>query len=317
MPQSSNFFAALDDSDDDSVTHQVTKRQPVSITANSGRSGGSNASGSAVKKNDRRNNHTGRNDSKGGRGRPNARDGKRTYDRRSGTGRGKEIRKGGGGPRNWGSDKVDARSAEGVLDENQVEKAPVEGEEVGAALDAEEDVNKEEEPVEPEPEPEPEPVTRTLDEYYEDRKNELKDLPQFQERAKREVDNEFSGFKARAAAKEEDFLKMGTGKAIRKKTGGSGKKEAETVQLGFRVGSKPGGGRGRGDRGDRGDRDGDRGSYRGDRDGDRGGYRGDRREGGGRGRGRGRGDRRRGGDRSGGRSAPAVDPLDPSSFPSL
>lgn len=285
MPQTSNFFAALDDSDDDSA------RQPAPVATSSGRTGGT-----TVKKNERRHNHNERNNTKGGRIRPPARDGKRTYDRRSGTGRGKEIRKGGGGPRNWGSDKVDARNAEGVLDENQVEKAPVDVED-GAVGETQQTSSKEDEPVlEPEPEPEPEPVTRTLDEYYEDRKNALKDLPQFQEKAKREVQNEFAGFQARIVPKEE-FLIMGSGKAIRKKSGGSGKKVTETVELGFRVGSKPGGGGGRG-RGDRG-------------------YRGEKREGGGRGRGRGRGDRRRGGERGGGRSARVTDPLDPSSFPSL
>merc|ERR1712238_550710 len=54
---------------------------------------------------------------KAGRPRPPARDGKRTFDRRSGTGRGKEIKKGGGGARNWGSDKNEARKAEGTIDE--------------------------------------------------------------------------------------------------------------------------------------------------------------------------------------------------------
>jgi Sec-independent protein translocase protein TatA len=43
---------------------------------------------------------------------------KRTYDRRSGTGRGKEIEKGGGGGRNWGSDKIEARTNEGPVDES-------------------------------------------------------------------------------------------------------------------------------------------------------------------------------------------------------
>jgi hypothetical protein len=43
---------------------------------------------------------------------------KRTCDRRSGTGRGKEIEKGGGGGRNWGSDKIEARTNEGPVDES-------------------------------------------------------------------------------------------------------------------------------------------------------------------------------------------------------
>jgi len=120
MPQSTNFFAALDDSDDEAGTPQMTKRQPVSITASSTRG---TTTATDAKKNDRRsgnhNNEHRNNNNKGSRVRPAARDGKRTFDRRSGTGRGKEIKKGGGGARNWGSDKVDARSGEGALDENR------------------------------------------------------------------------------------------------------------------------------------------------------------------------------------------------------
>jgi hypothetical protein len=41
----------------------------------------------------------------------------RTYDRHSGTGRGKEIEKGGGGGHNWGSDKIEARTNEEPVDE--------------------------------------------------------------------------------------------------------------------------------------------------------------------------------------------------------
>jgi plasminogen activator inhibitor 1 RNA-binding protein len=45
-------------------------------------------------------------------GRVPSREGKRAYDRRSGTGRGREIKKSGGGARNWGSDQNEARIAE-------------------------------------------------------------------------------------------------------------------------------------------------------------------------------------------------------------
>jgi len=320
MPQSTNFFAALDDSDDDSaVVRPTAKHNPVSINTNTNRNNnaGSNSGISSSKRNDRRKNND-RNNTKGGRGeggrvRPAARDGKRTFDRRSGTGRGREIKKDGGGARNWGSDKADARKAEGiVVDENEVGKevSVVDVEEDGSAAAAsggqegDDGLNEEEEAV---VEPEPEVVTRTLDEYYEDRRNELKDKPQFQPTIKKEVRNEFAGVTARTVVKDEGFVKMGDGKAIRVKSGGGGKKDKQLLDVAFRTGSRPGGGDSRyGDRGDRGDRGG-RGNDRRREDGGRG-----------RGRGRGRGNRRSGrGGRDGGRGPSVVDPLDPSSFPSL
>lgn len=312
MPQSTNFFAALDDSDDESAGGRQTTKTNTS-TARSTNNAASNSGIATSAKNDRRKND--RNSTKGGRGeggrvRPAARDGKRTFDRRSGTGRGREIKKDGGGARNWGSDKADARKAEGTVDENEVVAVDAEdgaGGEGGAAAEEGADDVIEEEVVEPEPEP----VTRTYDEYLEDRKNELKDKPQFQPTAKKELVNEFAGVAAKTVVKDEEFLKMGSGKSLRQKPKKS--QEKQVVELGFRTGSKPGGGDSRygdRDRGDRGDRD------RGGRGNDR------RRDGEGRGRGRGgRGGRGRGrrsgrGGREGGR-APAVDPLDPSSFPSL
>ncbi len=55
-------------------------------------------------------------DKKGGRGgRIPAHDGKRAYDRQSGTGCGKEIKKEGGGGHNWGSEKINAKKAEGPV----------------------------------------------------------------------------------------------------------------------------------------------------------------------------------------------------------
>lgn len=271
---SGNFFAALDDSGDESSPPQkktVTQTKAKSNTS---------ASASSVKKNERRNNDR---NTKGGRGRPPARDGKRTYDRRSGTGRGKEIKKGGGGARNWGSDKGDARKAEGALDEDNV-PAP-EGEEAAPATEREEEVAKEPE--------EPEVVTKTYDEHMAEKLKAKENNPLFQPKEVKEVTNEFSGIKIKKAV-EEDFLVMGEGKALRKK--GSGKKsigEDEKVQLSFRVGSRPGG-EGRRDGGDR-----------------------DRRGGRGRGGGRrgGRGGRGRGG--GGGRGGAATNALDPSAFPSL
>jgi len=158
---------------------------------------------------------------KGGRGsRPAARDGKRTHDRRSGTGRGREVKKGGGGGRNWGSDQNDARKAEGPV---------TEGKEDANTPESEEAAEKEEEAVE-EKEPEPEEVTMSYDEYMAQKAKP--DSEAFKALESREVDNEFAG-KAAAKKEEADFLVMGGGKGLRKK--GAGKKEKEKLVLDFKV----------------------------------------------------------------------------------
>ena len=158
---------------------------------------------------------------KGGRGsRPAARDGKRTHDRRSGTGRGREVKKGGGGGRNWGSDQNDARKAEGPV---------TEGKEDANTPESEEAAEKEEEAVE-EKEPEPEEITMSYDEYMAQKAKP--DSEAFKALESREVDNEFTG-KAAAKKEEADFLVMGGGKGLRKK--GAGKKEKEKLVLDFKV----------------------------------------------------------------------------------
>ena len=185
---------------------------------------------------------------KGGRGRPAARDGKRTYDRRSGTGRGKEMKKGGGGAHNWGSDKNEARKAEGHIDEKAVDKVdePV----------AEEVENKVPPVVEEE-----EDKTISLEDYLKTKK--VTDSPFFAPKEEKTIDNEFSTATAHVAVKE-DFLVMGSGKSLRKK--GGEKKKATQIDVGFRVAS------GNEDR----RRDNDRRGGRGDRRGGRGGGRGNR-----------------------------------------
>ena len=88
MNSASNFFAALDDSGDEGNSK---KAAPAKKAASAKDASAKKDSGKARNANNDRN-------TKGGRGpRPPARDGKRQYDRRSGTGRGKEIKKGGGG----------------------------------------------------------------------------------------------------------------------------------------------------------------------------------------------------------------------------
>jgi hypothetical protein len=159
----------------------------------------------------KRPNHGDRNTKHGRGGRAPPRDGKRAYDRRSGTGRGKEVKKGGGGARNWGSDKEQAKKAEGAIDEAAVEEK------------VEEEVE-----VAPEPEPEPEDNTMTFAEYMASKKKASDDS----NAAALKVDNEFSG-KAGLKKEEEDFFGGGGGKAKKNKKKNAEKKN--TVDVGFRV----------------------------------------------------------------------------------
>ena len=285
---------------------------------------------------------------KGGRtNAPASRDGKRQYDRKSGTGRGKEIKKGGGGGHNWGSDKQDAKNAEGPVTEGK-EEANVPEEDPTA--DAEEDPEKTPTAEQPEPEPEPE-VDNTIsyEEYLAQKARP--DSAAFQPVQERQLDvNEFASKAARSKKETEkqEFMQMGEGKKMRKK--GTGKKEKKTLALDFRSpgrGGRGGGeygqdgrGGGRGGRGYGSGRGGRGGGYEGGRGGRGGGYEGGRGgrgggyEGGRGGRGgrheggRGRGGERREGGRSGrgstgggrgssGGGSKPLDTADVSAFPSL
>lgn len=269
-----NTFAVLDDSDDEKLVAPKAIATKKGNTANNSNVAKPESSGGNKA---RRNPNNDRN-TKGGRGPRKARDGKRTYDRRSGTGRGKEIKKGGGGGHNWGSDKNEAKSGEGELDENELNK------EAAAGNDGDEAV------LDAAAEPEQEQKTLTLEEYL-SAKTESVSLfgPS---NGEKQVDNEFEGKNARVAV-EEDFLGATGGKSLRKKAGKD--KVVQKLDLNFRV---------------KGDGDEDK-PRRGDRrDGGRGGDRqnNERRKGG---RGGGRG----GGRRSGGRGGNFA--LDSNAFPSL
>ena len=249
---------------------------------------------------------------KGGRGRPPARDGKRTYDRRSGTGRGKEIKKGGGGARNWGSDKNDARRAQGgaaaevaatngagaggvpdLIKEEGGAAMDADGTPVSAPNDAENVAPEEKEAVVVEEETD---NTMTLDEFLKAKKNGGRpesELFQPKEEKVLETD-EFAGKVAKVSV-EEDFLVMGGGKSLRKRGGNKGG-DKKKLDVDFRFMRKSNGAAGAGEGGGR--RGGDR----------RGGGGGDR-------RGR-RGGRGGGGDKATGTAA-GVNPLDLTAFPSL
>ena len=155
-------------------------------------------------------------------------------------------------------------------------------------------------------EEEPEDKTLSYDEYLQQKQRPDSDL--FKPREAPTVENEFAG-KAGVKKVEEDFLVMGSGKAMRKR--GAEKKEKQTLVLDFKVKSAI-----TEDRGDRGRREGGRDGRRdGGRGGGRGGDRGDRGRGGGdRGGRRERGAGGRGGGRSAGKG---LDATDPNAFPSL
>jgi plasminogen activator inhibitor 1 RNA-binding protein len=155
----------------------------------------------------------GRGEGRGGRA--PTRDGKRAYDRRSGTGRGKEIKKDGGGARNWGSEKEDAKKMEGkVVDGDVKEEKPA------AVVAAEGETPEVEVPAEPAPKDN----TLTYAEYMAAKgKTEATKM--------REVDNDFKGL---AAAKkvETDFLVMGGDKAKKTK---KKKDQKKSLEVGFRT----------------------------------------------------------------------------------
>lgn len=337
----SNFFAALDDSGDEGEVQQKQNKTPAISSSKTQDRQPRKGSGARDSSDRRQNNDRG---GRGGRTAP--RDGKRAYDRRSGTGRGRETKKDGGGSHNWGSEKNEARKAEGHIDDEQKLSVNKEGnEEAAAANDNNNEESKKEEideeaqkAIEEEEErrrkeEEEEAKKMTYEEYLARKSEEQKDSEAFRELEVKELENnDFAGVKPKVAIKDENFLVMGGGKSLRKK-GSKADKEATKVITSFRVadsssgrrdgrdGDRRGGDRRDGDRrgGDRRDSDrrgvdrrgGDR-RYQGDR--------GDRRDGrGGRGDRRdGRGGRGGGGRHSGGYShKKEIDVGDMNSFPSL
>eukprot|EP00566_Odontella_aurita_P015739 CAMPEP_0113596576 /NCGR_PEP_ID=MMETSP0015_2-20120614/40420_1 /TAXON_ID=2838 /ORGANISM="Odontella" /LENGTH=277 /DNA_ID=CAMNT_0000504121 /DNA_START=233 /DNA_END=1063 /DNA_ORIENTATION=- /assembly_acc=CAM_ASM_000160 len=231
---SKNYFAAFDSDDEGPAPakkapkkKEPPKKAPIAEPSRQGGAGGRGGDGGRGGRGGRgRPNNNDRNTRGGRGGRVPARDGKRAYDRRSGTGRGRETKKGGGGAHNWGNDKNDARQAEGAVKEGEEEeilnptpegqegaKKPEGGEEGGAP--------KKEEQAEPEPEPEDKSMT--YEEYL--KSKQKPDSEAFASLSVKELDenNEFAGKAARAKAEEEDFLSTKGGKSLRKK-GGKGNK---------------------------------------------------------------------------------------------
>lgn len=257
----------------------------------------------------------------------------RVFDRRSGTGRGREIKKDGDGARNWGSDQTEARNAATANNHHRPNEEEEENEEY-AAEDADENGNVAESEVKPVEGPAP-VVDNTIsyEDYLKAKASEGFSSELLAPVKERQVDDEFANMKP-SATEEQDFLVMGGGKAKKKKDSKSADEKSAagtTTDLlaGLRVASgassNTNGGQGRGGRDGRGDgrsgrggRDG-RGDGRGGRDGGRGGGRG--REGRGRGgRGRDEGGRDFGGRGRGRSRAPMttfVNVNDETAFPSL
>lgn len=279
-----NFFAALDDSDDEHEQQVQTKQTEKKKTVNPPKKVTTSAPVKSESQ-QRRPNHNDRN-LKSGRGggsrteRQPPRDGKRAYERRSGTGRGKEIKKSGGGARNWGSDKNDARHVEGMVFEEKengtdlqnIEEVVEQTVESGGG-DGAPEAQENGDAVVAEPEKEVEEVDNTItyEEYLAQKEEEVAESEEFKPIEMRELENEFAGLvgkKGRKEVESEDFLKMGKGKQPKKK--GGEKKDKEKIVPNFRVqdpnapmrsnrrdGDRPRGGRG--GRGGRGyDRRGDR-----------------------------------------------------------
>jgi len=204
---SSNSFAALDDSGDEA---------PQKVPAPASKKSSSNTIAPSSKPDPKsKPKNTDRNTSKHGRGgRPPVRDGKREYDRRSGTGRGKEIKKGGGGARNWGSNKDEAKKMEGRINEDEEIAPVVDGDDTPADVPSEKEV------------PQKEDNTMTFADYMVI-KGKKEDV------SLRETKNDFAGVTAAAKEEEESFMTTGGGKKKKDKK----KKEADKkiIDVGFRA----------------------------------------------------------------------------------
>lgn len=225
---------------------------------------------------------------------------KREFDRRSATGRGREVSRGGRGAFGAGNPAQDA------IDAEKNPKAAAEGAVDGVA-DA---VEEEAAPVEEQAPAEPEPVTFTLDEFMRKREEARQKVADLAAVSARTVnrETEFAGMTTLATALD-DYVGANVAKAEagRKDQRSTGKTQVLDVGFKFPTVQPEREGGGRGGRGEGG---------RGGRGGDREGGRGGRREGRGEGRGAGRGEGRgegRGAPRAP-RSATAFNAAD---FPSL
>mmetsp|Transcript_31048 Transcript_31048/g.38939 ORF Transcript_31048/g.38939 Transcript_31048/m.38939 type:complete len:300 (+) Transcript_31048:210-1109(+) len=190
----------------------------------------------------------GRRGGRGGRGGYMGRNG-REFDRRSGTGRGREMKKGGAGGHNWGqADDITANT-------NDAEETP-------ATTEAPAEGQAPAEPEVEQPPPEPEVVHLSLEEYEAQKAAKAEELAEhefFEERDELAVDeDEFEGLTIKEAQEEEDDDILLGGNEAKGKKGKKKKSSGRAKQLVTDVGFRPPpierggrGGRGRGDRGPR------------------------------------------------------------------
>lgn len=103
---------------------------------------------------------------------------KRVFDRKSGTGRGREYnKKGGSGKGNWGTVTDDRQAQEEGAKEEETEETKVEGEKAAESQDAEKK-DTEVKAEEKQAEPDPDEKLKTLDEYLKEVKKPVLGLPQ-------------------------------------------------------------------------------------------------------------------------------------------
>lgn len=193
----------------------------------------------------------GRGAGRGGKETGDRKNGKREYDRRSGTGRGSEVAKGGAGKGGWGTNEDEIAHQRKELE--SVESTTAEANTTNKAAVQEEP----EEPVEPEK------PTFTLDEFLAKRDASRQSSSVFSSMEVRQVTEDFKGLKT----KDDDqspFIVLGGGKT----KSANAKSQRSTAQekitnLGFHAAPKEdfhreerGGRGGRGGRGDRGGRGG-------------------------------------------------------------
>jgi plasminogen activator inhibitor 1 RNA-binding protein len=264
--RNANIFAYLDSDDEDvpkvqKKQEQVPASTPVALNKPAAGNKKSGKKAAPVVEGDNKKERAPRSEgARGGRGgrgaagRGGERGERRQFERRSGTGRGKETSKQGGGARNWGNntDKneltAEAEVQEGAKVASDEEAAPA----------AEEEVAVEEEEEE---------VQFTLDEYLA-KKQAARSGELFADVEARQIETDFSGaVQLTKDGKTPDFIESAYEKVYTKKT--SGRKKQFVTDVGFQA-PKPertprfedrgdrsdsrGGRGGRGDRGGRGGR---------------------------------------------------------------
>jgi hypothetical protein len=169
---------------------------PITEKPNSGRGGDRGGRG----------NHGGRGAGRGEKkGKPVKHEG---YDRQSGTGRGKEVSKGGSGRGNWGNPKEEAEQAEKehLEDVAASAEAPAEDDNVPAGAVVDEVVEV----------VEPETPTYTLDHYLAQRDSARANNEIFGAFSVRAVEADFSGMKTKEESGD-TFIALGAAKVPKKK----------------------------------------------------------------------------------------------------